>query len=142
MCSSGSARRTNRQTVSSSISEPFARMLRTSSIIAAKTGMGLAPGLTRLDVSDWRHCTLAPRVDALYVSTSARHPAAGEEAWRKVPRSPLSAIARERMFQAMKCFCTFSWGLDFVGNRNIYSFGKHPKQAVKLGQAEKVLLPS
>ena len=84
------------------MSEPFARILLTSSTIAAKTGMGLAPGLTRLDVSDWRHCTLAPRVDALCVSTSARHPAAGEEAWRKVSRSPLLAIARERMVQAMR----------------------------------------
>ena len=72
--------------------------------------MGLGPGLTRLDVSVCRHCTLAPRVDALYVPTSARHPAAGEEAWRKVSRSLLLAIARERMFQAMKCFCVFSWG--------------------------------
>ena len=80
--SSGSARRKSRQTTSSSMSEPFKRILRTFLIIAAKTGMGLASGLTRLDVSDWRHCTLAPTVDALYVSTSARHPAAGEEAWR------------------------------------------------------------
>ena len=69
--------------------------------------MGLAPGLTRLYVNDWRHCTSAPRVGALYVSTSARHPAAGEEAWRKVSRSSVLAIARERMFQAIKCFCIF-----------------------------------
>ena len=108
--SSGSARRKYRQTTSSSMSEPFERILRTFLIIAAKTGMGLAPGLTRLGVSDWRHCTWAPGVDALYVSTSARHPAAGEEAWRKISRSPLLAIARDRMFQAMKCFCIFSWG--------------------------------
>ena len=84
-------------------------MLRASSTIAGKTGMGLAPGLARLDVSDWRNCTLVPRVDALYVSTIARYLAAGEEAWRKVPRSPLPAIARERILQAMKWFCTFSW---------------------------------
>ena len=85
-------------------------MFQTSSVIAAKTGMGLAPGLTRLDVNDWRQCTLAPRVDALYVSTSARHPAVGEKAWRNVSRSPLFAIAREKMFEAMNCFWTFTRG--------------------------------
>ena len=73
--------------------------------------MGLASGLTRLDVSDWRHCTLKPRVDALYVSTSARHPATGEEAWRKVSRSALSVmIVREGIFLTMKWFCIFSRG--------------------------------
>ena len=44
------------------------------------------------------------------MSTSARHPEAGEKAWRKVSYSPLFAIACERMFQVMRCFCTFSWG--------------------------------
>ena len=81
---SGSGCRKRKQITSSTVYEPFARMLRTFSIIAAKTGVGLAPGLTWLDVSAWRYCTFAPQVDALYVSSSARYPAAGEEAWCKI----------------------------------------------------------
>ena len=89
-------------------------------------------------------------MDALYVSTSARHPAAGEEAWCKVSRSSLSAIAREINFQAMKLFFTFSRGK--ASCRAAMDMGSSAtgtptslveyKQAVKFGEAEKILLPS
>lgn len=52
MSSSGSAQSKRRHTTSSSISEPLACMLRQSSMIAAKTGIGLALAFTQSSISN------------------------------------------------------------------------------------------
>lgn len=96
--SSGSARGESSQTTSFSMSEPLARIFHTSPIITAKTRIVLAPGFTSLDVIDRRHWPLAPIVDALCVSTSARHSAAGKVVCLRVSRSLLPLSAHERMF--------------------------------------------